>query len=204
MPGSIRSPQTESFAYLAPEMSFGLRAALANLWLTRPLITRMLGRGKLTNATIRTTIAPTVLEGSPKVNVLASRARAVLNVRLLPGDRVADATAHIERAVNDPAVRVRVLQGSEATPVSDFNAPGGMAIQRAARSVFPDAVTAPSLMIGASDARYYVALGRGTYRFIPFPAGPEIGQLLHGIDERVAVGALVPAARFYAVLIGTN
>jgi acetylornithine deacetylase/succinyl-diaminopimelate desuccinylase-like protein len=39
------------------------------------------------------------------------------------------------------------------------------------------------------------------YRFSPFRIGPEAFEMIHGTDERVGVGNLVRAARFYAELL---
>ena len=52
------------------------RAAFANLWLTRPLVTRQLENRPTTNAMVRTTTAPTIFPGGYEDNVLPSYAKA--------------------------------------------------------------------------------------------------------------------------------
>jgi carboxypeptidase PM20D1 len=50
-------------------MGFAQRMALANMWLFGGMVDRQLSEG-VGNAMIRTTTAPTMLEGSIKENVL--------------------------------------------------------------------------------------------------------------------------------------
>jgi carboxypeptidase PM20D1 len=44
LPGGIQGAAAEMFQAVAPELPFGQRLALSNLWLTRPLVERMLAR----------------------------------------------------------------------------------------------------------------------------------------------------------------
>lgn len=74
----------------------------ANRRLFSPLIKKLLSRKRETNAAIRTTIAPTMLEGSRKENVLPAKARAVVNFRILQGDTIDGVIAHVRRAVGNP------------------------------------------------------------------------------------------------------
>ena len=88
-------------------MSFGRRVLFANRWLFDPLIERQLAESPTTDATLRTTTAVTMLEGSPKDNVLPARARAVVNFRILPGDSVSGVLEHVRRVIDDPRVEIR-------------------------------------------------------------------------------------------------
>src|SRR5688500_10477512 len=88
----------------------------ANLWLTKPLIVGKLQENPTTNAMIRTTTAVTIFQAGTKENVLASKARAVVNFRILPGDSVADVVRHVRNAVDDPRVDVRLADGFTAEP----------------------------------------------------------------------------------------
>src|SRR6185437_8407167 len=69
--GAVAGMLTE----LGRQMPLSSRMAMANLWLTRPLVIRMLARASATDATLRTTTAPTMIQGSPKENVLPIRAQ---------------------------------------------------------------------------------------------------------------------------------
>ena len=200
-PTSIRPPQTEFFDYTVPEMNLGMRLALSNRWLFQPLVMHTLEKSPLTRATLHTTIAATMIEGSPKSNVLPTEARAIVNLRLMPGDHADYVLDHIRRAIDNTDVQIRAVEGYEASPVSDIEAPPGVAIQRAIREVFRDTIVAPSLMTGASDVRYYAQIAVNAYRFVPVTVGPDVSLRAHGIDERVLVSDLDKSVRFYARLL---
>src|SRR2546423_860537 len=106
MPASLNGAAQEMFQYVGPEMNFLPRMALANLWLSRPLVVRQLTGRRETNALLRTTTAATIFEGGIKDNVLPSHARAVVNFRILPGDSVNGVLEHVKRAINDPRVKI--------------------------------------------------------------------------------------------------
>lgn len=103
MRARLEGPTQEMFRWVSPETSLGPRIILGNPWLFGPLERAELSRSPPTNAIIRTTGAPTMLSASDKANVLARRASAVVNYRLLPGASLQDVLAHV-RAVFPEAV----------------------------------------------------------------------------------------------------
>ena len=62
----------------------------------------------------RATAVVTELSGAAGANVLATAARASVNVRLLPGDTVASAYRRIEKVVADDDIEIAVISASEA------------------------------------------------------------------------------------------
>jgi carboxypeptidase PM20D1 len=139
-----------SFEYIGPEMAFPLRLVFANLWLFRPLVEWQMARAPQTDATIRTTTAPTMFHGGVKENQLPTSARAVVNFRILPGDTVDSVLEHVRKTIDDPAVKVAVLgHGDDPSPVSDVNAPAFAYLNRTVRATNPDVVVSPFLVLGA-------------------------------------------------------
>jgi carboxypeptidase PM20D1 len=199
LPAQLRGGSRALFEFVGPEMPFGLRLVFANLWLFEPLVLRQLSAQPSTDAAVRTTTAATMFEGSPKDNVLPARARAVVNFRILPGDTVEDVLAHVRRVVEDPRVKVGTLDfQSEPSPVSRTDTEAWRVLQRSIRQVFPEALVAPYLMVGATDARHFTGLSDSVYRFMPLRLEREDLARLHGRDERVSVQAYAGAVRFYA------
>jgi carboxypeptidase PM20D1 len=188
---------------IGPELGFAGRLVTANLWLFSPVIERALAKEPPTDALIRTTTAPTMLEASPKENVLPQRARAVVNFRILPGDTVESVLARVRRTIDDPRVAVRALAGMSGDPSrrSSADSRGYRAIERAIREVVPDAVVAPSIVIAGTDSRHYEAIAADVYRFVPITVGPEDMTRFHGTDERVAVDDYERCVRFYRRLL---
>ncbi|HET9786005.1 MAG TPA: M20/M25/M40 family metallo-hydrolase, partial [Pyrinomonadaceae bacterium] len=196
----------QTLEYIGPEMPFGKRLVMANLWLFKPLVERKLSASPSTNAGIRTTIAATIIDGGVKENVLPSRARAIVNFRPLPGDSLERVVAHVGEVVNDPRVRVNRFGGSnnEASPVSSTNAAGFQIIQRTMRQVFPEALVAPALCVGGTDSEHYVKLTNNIYRFSPLRLRPEDMERLHGINERTSVKDYAESVKFYYQLISNS
>jgi carboxypeptidase PM20D1 len=188
---------------IGPEMSFGKRLVMANLWLFGPLIARQLESAPTTNALVRTTTAETLLSAGVRENVLPATARAVVNFRLLPGDSLVGVTEAVRSIVADPRVSIARVgdMASEPSPVSPSSGPSFALLERTARQIFPDALVAPGLVLGATDARYYVGLTDAVYRFTPARLGPEDPARLHGVDERISVAALGHMVEFYRQLL---
>src|SRR5712692_11456707 len=95
LPARLRGAPRLELETLAPSMPFGRRVMLSNLWLFAPLVVRALEQNPTTNSMVRTTTAPTIFQAGVKENVLPSKARAVVNFRILPGDSVAGVLAHV-------------------------------------------------------------------------------------------------------------
>jgi carboxypeptidase PM20D1 len=201
MPVRFDGAAQRMFETLAPDMSLGMRAAFANLWLTRPLLLHLLAAKPQTNALIRTTTAPTMLEGSPKPNVLAVRARAVVNFRLLPGDTAAAVEAHLRGAVRDDRIEIRRLGPAvEASASSATDTPAFTALARSIRAVYPSVLVAPYLTVAGTDTREYATVASNMYRFLPIYQHGAL-EAIHGTDEHVRVDVYEKAIRIYATII---
>ena len=202
MPGGIQGAAAEMFAAVAPELPFAQRLAMSNLWLFRPVVEGMLGKGGATNAMLRTTTAMTILNAGNKENVLPGRAEAVVNFRILPGDSAEAVAAHVKRVIADPRIEVAPLGVAfEPSKLSTPSADAFRLVERTVREVFPDALVAPGLMLAASDARHFDAIADQSYRFMPIRFKPEDLARPHGTDERIAVDQLADMVRFYHRLL---
>lgn len=205
MPGRIDGPARLMFETLAPEMPFGQRLILSNLWLLEPVAVGALSKAPATDAMVRTATAPTMLEGSVKENVLPKRSRAVVNFRILPGDTIQSVLDHVNRVVADPRVKVQILKestmGHEPSPVSSTESPGYKAIERTIRQIIPEALVAPSLVLGATDSQHYQRIADGVYRFSPTRLRDEDRPRFHGTNERASVDNFAEQVRFYAQLV---
>jgi carboxypeptidase PM20D1 len=206
LPGGLQGAAAEMFAAVAPELPFGQRLALSNLWLLRPLVERQLGQGGgATNAMLRTTTALTIINAGNKENVLPGRAEAVVNFRILPGDTVAGVIAHVKQVLDDPRIEVQPLgTAAEPSKLSSSTSAPYRQIERTVREVFPDTIVAPGLMLQASDARHFDPITEHSYRFMPMRFRPADLARLHGTDERVALDQLPDMVRFYHRLLSVS
>jgi carboxypeptidase PM20D1 len=97
-----------------------------------------------------------------------------------------------------------VIEGKsmrEPSAVSPTDGAAFALVRNTIREVFPDAIVAPALVLGGTDARYYGVVTSNVYRFVPFRFGPTDLTRVHGIDERIAVDSFVDGIRFYVRLL---
>lgn len=203
MPARVDGPTRQMFDRVGPEFPILQRALFANLWLTRPILIRRLQKTPATNAMVRTTTAPTIFQAGTKDNVLPSHARAVINVRILPGDSIRTVIEHVTRIVNDD--RIEIKEGgrfsAEPSRVSRIDSAAFRTLERTIRSIVSDAVVAPYLVVVVTDARHYADLSENIFRFLPLRLSSDDLKRMHGIDERVGIGDYETAIRTYRQLI---
>ncbi|MGQ0619649.1 MAG: M20 family peptidase [Panacagrimonas sp.] len=203
LPTRLVAPVTTMMDRLAAEMPLGRRLAVSNRWLLDPLLRARMRSDATSNAMIRTTAAPTVFHAGVKDNVLPGEAYAIINFRLLPGDTLAMVEAHLRRVIGDPGVEV-ALEGQsngDPSPVSGTDSPGFVLLERTVNEIFPEAVVAPGLVLGATDLRHYGAVAQARYNFAPLRLLPENLATIHGTDERVGVADYANMVRFYVRLM---
>ncbi len=203
MPGGLRGPFRQLFEYAAPEMTFPMNVVMSNLWITAPLVKRIMLGDPTTAAALRTTTAATIMEAGTKENVLPIKSRAVVNFRILPGDTSEDVVAHVKAVVNDDRVRIKILgtDTSEPSPVSDPESESYRLLARSVRQVFDGAPVAPGMTLGATDSKHYHAVADNVYRFQPQVLSSADLAGIHGTDERIEIENFLRGIRTYAQII---
>ena len=156
---------------------------------------RMLG------AVIRNTVNPTMLEAGYKVNVVPGKATAHLDGRFLPGYEDEFLATLAELAGPDVQIEHLTKMDGLETPYD------GLLAEAMTGSILeedPDAVVAPYLMSGGTDAKHWERLGIRSLGFTPLrlPADLDFTALFHGVDERVPVDALEFGARVFDRFLG--
>ncbi len=198
-------PAGQMFEYLGPEMSTLYKTVFANTWLLDGVIQGILSASPSTDATLRTTTAPTMLKGSDRENVLPKRSWAVVNFRLFPGETIEGVKQRVIKVIDDPRVTVKVYgEGNEASPVSGTDTNAFKTFSKTIRDVFPEAVIAPGMTNSASDATRYIGLSPNILRFLPQRFTNEELVLLHGTNERISIDNYSEMIDFYIQLIKNN
>lgn len=151
---------------------------------------RMIGAG------VRNSANATMLEAGYKHNVIPAEAVAYVDGRFLPGQQEAF-QATVQRIVGphvdvSPHIEQPALEYAFAGDLVD-----AMSVSLLAED--PDAIIAPYLMSGGTDAKAWDRLGIRSYGFAPLrlPDDLDFTALFHGIDERVPVEALEFGARVF-------
>jgi len=187
------------FKRVKPYLPPGMRFAVSNLWfLKRQFISKMEGN-KGTNAAIRTTIVTTIMNSGVKDNVIPAVARATVNSRILPGETVADVEAHIRKSLRDDRVRIKPYPNNwdPSQPLTSTKHTSFLKVEALIKELVPTAVTAPMIVIGATDSRFYRSISNGVINFLPVIDS----QGFHGLYEHRAVKDLQRMITFYSLLI---
>lgn len=191
----------QHFEFIGAHASFMPRLFMANQWLFSPLIRKQLLADNTTAAAIRTTTAATMSSGSPKANILPTRATAIINFRILPGDTIESIKQRVIELVDDDRVIVTSEYGNDPSPASPVESRGFGLIAATIRGMDDTILVAPFMLSGGTDARYFYPLSPNIYRFVMFRATPDTLKYVHGIDEQVSVEEYFQAVGFYYHLI---
>src|SRR5436190_11343609 len=113
---------------------------------------------------LRTSVVPTILKAGVGANVIPSEAEATLDIRALPDENIEAFYTELAKVIGDPAVKVeRIPQTRPASPASKLGTEMYQAMERAARTIYPDATVIPSMSTGASDMAQLRAKGIQSY-----------------------------------------
>ncbi len=204
MPAHVHGPIGEFLEFGGGSASFPMRVVFKNMWLFGPVVQHILESSPDTNATLRTTTAATIFRAGTKDNVMPSRATAIINFRLLPGDTIAGVIEHVRKVVNDPRVKLAPMAGEppvEPSPRSSVDSPNFQRMQKTLAQVYPEAVVAPFVFVAATDSKHYAPLTNDIYRFSPIVMDSEDVARLHSTNERIGVDNFARSIEFYCQLI---
>ena len=201
-PAKLTTPVREMLRTVGPYTPFGLRLVFANLWCFGGLLCSLAEKlGGELNAMMRTTMAFTMARGSKQANVMPNEATATVNLRLINNTTVEQAADHLRRSINDPAVEVRVLHGTNASPYADLSGEGWQTLSQAVSETWPDAIVTPYLMIACSDSRHFSAICQDVFKFSAMALSAEQRGLIHNDNERIPVETVGKTVEFFTRLV---
>ncbi|MGH9184700.1 MAG: M20/M25/M40 family metallo-hydrolase, partial [Acidimicrobiales bacterium] len=146
------------------------------------------------HACTHTTIAPTVVRGGVKTNVIPDNVELELDVRTLPGQRGPDVKRLLDDALGDLRDEVEVVQAHD-DPSTESAVTTALwdCLDRTTKRFYADSSVVPMLSGGATDARFFRRAGSTAYGFGLFSRRitfEQYGAMFHGDDERVDLESL--------------
>jgi carboxypeptidase PM20D1 len=202
-PSKLGGVTGEMLDTLGPDTAFVTRMAIANRWLFGPLLKAKFGATPPGAALLHTTIAPTMLEGSPKDNVLPQTAIARINFRIAPGDTSASVMAHCKEAVKGLGVDLAWEETpNEPTAIASTKSDGWKLISGLAAEM-SGAPVAPALMIAGTDSRYMAPIASDIYKFEFLTASMADQQMIHGTNEHITLDQLDKLTTYFGRLVAT-
>jgi len=153
---------------------------------------------------LRTSISPTMVNGGFRENVIPSQAEAMLDIRALPGEDMTAFYAEMDRVIGDPAVKI-VPSAPGRPPASPSRLDTEMfrSLEAAQRRLYPNAITIPGMVTGATDLAQLCAKGVQAYGIGPRFEEAEFAEHgWHSDVERLSEDSLYGLVQFmwYAVL----
>jgi acetylornithine deacetylase/succinyl-diaminopimelate desuccinylase-like protein len=153
-----------------------------------PLIQERLRYTRLpANSMLRTSISPTMIQGGFRRNVIPGEAEATLDIRALPDENMPAFFATLRHIIDDSLVEL--IPPASTRPVaapSRLDSDMFTALERAQATVFPGAVTIPTMLTGATDGAQLRAKGVQAYGVGNVSENGGLSRA-HGNDERVSV-----------------
>jgi carboxypeptidase PM20D1 len=200
-PVKFQGPFAQMLKALAPQLPFVAKMAVANDWLFGPILASQAGATPQGAAGLHTTTAPTMLQGSPKENVLPTTSIARINYRILPGDTTDSVMARAKAAVGKLPVELAYERmASNPSPVSSTQSEAYRTIAALAGEM-SGAPVAPSLVTGATDSRHMSEVAKDVYRFQPIRFSMHDIEMVHGINEHMTLTNLEAMVQFYRRLV---
>ncbi|HUK84414.1 MAG TPA: M20/M25/M40 family metallo-hydrolase [Candidatus Acidoferrum sp.] len=142
------------------------------------------------------TIAPTVIQGGVKENIIPSDCEAVFDCRILPGQDVNKTFTLIKDLLQDVGLEklsfefIQKHDGSESTTET----PLYNTIVTVLKEFEPKCGITPTLTTGGTDSRFFREAGSICYGYqpmIPDEPNDQLERRMHGIDERITIENLV-------------
>lgn len=149
------------------------------------------------------TFSPNVIGGGTKVNMIPDSASGDIDIRLLPGQTVADLDDHLRKTFGPALFDDVELTAANDMVANDSPAEGILwdAIADAAEEHLGIRRLAPTLTPVTTDARFFRERGIPSYGVGLFDDAvtfPEMLEMFHGVDERVSEESVRATTRFLA------
>jgi acetylornithine deacetylase/succinyl-diaminopimelate desuccinylase-like protein len=155
-------------------------------------------------ALMGSTLAPTMLMGSNKRNVMPARASVEVDCRILPGTTQADVEARVRALLGDDiAYELDWPEAIVEASGSPFGGPVPDAVAAFLAAEGDPATVLPTMCTGFTDSNYLrAAAGTAAYGFSPFRATPVevLDAGFHNANERIHVDDLLLSTRFHVDL----
>ncbi len=141
------------------------------------------------NSTVRTTCVATRVDAGHADNALPQRARATVNCRILPDEKVDDVQATLQRVLADDQIMITRIGEGLSAPMPPLTPALMKAVEEISNDMWPGVPVIPTMSTGGTDGRFLNNGGIWTYGISGMFGGPE-GSGAHGLNEHIRVKSL--------------
>jgi len=158
------------------------------------------------NSMLRTSLSPNIIEGGYRVNVIPSTARATVDIRALPDEDAESFRKELIRVIGDPSIVVEQQpMYRPKTPPSPLDSEAFRAIETVQKRIYPELITIPYMVTGATDVAFLRAKGVPSYGIGPLVDQEDMakGYGWHSDQERLLEKELYRYVRFVCETVRT-
>jgi acetylornithine deacetylase/succinyl-diaminopimelate desuccinylase-like protein len=185
---------TQTAALETPAMGRAMRAMVANIDDAQAVAT--VTADPRYSAMLRTMCVATGLSGGHASNALPQLAEANINCRIYPTSSAEEVRAELERVVADTNVKVLIRTQRPSTPMTKLAPEVLRPVERITKELWGDIPVIPTMSTGATDSRFFRALGIPAYGVSGLFSDPTVDARAHGRDERMAVRSFFEGQEF--------
>lgn len=180
------------FRHLAPHCKFPMNAVLGNLWLTAPLLQKVMPKlNPQAGAMLGTVCGFGKIEGDDK------RCTAVVNFKAVDeGDMARDLDV-LREAAKKYGVDITIDPASEYHDPADMTRPAFAYTMEQIRAVFPSYPPIPFILPAGTDARWLTDICPCVLRFAPIRLSAQQLGSVHSENENIDLDAITGAVAFY-------
>ena len=177
-----------------PAMGRAMKALVANP--NDAAAVAVVSRDVRYNSMLRTTCVATMLTGGHATNALPQLAEANINCRVYPTSTASEVRAELAKAIADTSVNVIIKSERPASPPSALLAEVMQPVGQITKELFGDIPVIPVMSTGATDSRFFRALGVPAFGVSGLFSDPSVDARAHGRDERMAVKSFFEGQEF--------
>jgi acetylornithine deacetylase/succinyl-diaminopimelate desuccinylase-like protein len=151
-----------------------------------PAAVARLSANAVYNAQLRTTCVATMLEGGHAANALPQTARALVNCRIMPGEKFDDIKATLIKVLADDQIAVKQVGDANPSDPAVIDEELLATIEKTSAEFWPGVPVVPIMSAGATDGLFLRNAGIPTYGHSGLASDVDDVRS-HGKDERVSV-----------------
>jgi acetylornithine deacetylase/succinyl-diaminopimelate desuccinylase-like protein len=152
------------------------------------------------NAQLRTTCVATMLEGGHAYNALPQMARAIVNCRMMPGEKAEDVAATLKRVLAEDQISLTPIGEPVLSDPSAIEDGLLSAIEKTSAEFWPGVPVVPVMSAGGTDGSFLRNAGIPTYGHSGLASDVDDVRA-HGQDERVAVKSFYEGGEYLYRLV---
>ena len=148
---------------------------------------------------LRTSISPTIIQAGYRMNIIPSEGEATLDIRAVPDEDYDAFYAALKKEIGDDSIEIeRMLMERQPGKPSPLDTEMFKVLERLQKRHYPQAITLPSMLTGATDMAFLRERGVACYGIGPaidVEDGPQ-GYGAHSDRERILEKELYRFVKF--------